>query len=62
MKRQKNGIWKLTDEEMTSVCIWASEAANWYDQIGLPVLARNARENKQSIYKTLDAAGLFDGL
>ena len=60
MTRQKNGIWKLTDVEMNLVSIWAQEAAEQYERLGVYALANDARDQGKAIYEALEAAGLYN--
>lgn len=59
MKRQKNGMWKLTDAEMNLISILAYEAGEHYDNIGCYALSDDARKKSDEIYRILDEAGFY---
>lgn len=54
MTRQKNGTWKLTEEEMRTFVILAYEAAENYDKMHLDSLAQKTREIRKSIIEARD--------
>ena len=60
MKRQKNGLWKLTDSEMNYLCCLAGEAEQKYRMIGLHALEKEAGRWRHEVYKTLDDNGFYD--
>lgn len=59
MKRQKNGIWKLTDGEMNGLICMMIPAAEWYAQIGCHALSRNAVKTRNEIYEMLEDVGYY---
>lgn len=59
MIRQKNGTWKLTDEEMNLISIYAQEASDAFARRGMNGMANEAKENSNSIYSILNQAGLY---
>ena len=60
MKRQKNGIWKVTDAEMNNFICMMTPASDWYAQVGCHALSRSAMELRQEIYDVLDGVGYYD--
>lgn len=60
MTRQKNGLWKLTDEEMLSFAIYASEAKERYSSLGMEALKTEANKCSEEIHDKLDEIGYFD--
>lgn len=61
MKRQKNGIWKLSDEEMLDLAIYAWEAETNLTRRGQHLIADQARSKANAIHDILEKAGYFDG-
>lgn len=61
MKRQKNGIWKLTDDEMNEISIFAKEAARSFGNL-YPGFSQSAKTLGDKIYKILDDAGVYDDI
>ena len=61
MKRQNNGIWKLTDEEMNLLSIYAYESTHYFDSTGSHGLSEQAREISNQIYEILEQAGFYKG-
>lgn len=60
MTRQKNGTWKLTDEEMLMFSIYASKARDAYRKEGCNAIADEANKFHNNIYDTLDSVGFYD--
>ena len=58
MKRQKNGIWKLTDDEVNHFSILLLEESKRMEE-KWPEIAEHRREAAYEIYTTLKAAGYF---
>lgn len=54
MIRQKNGIWKLTDDEMRTVEMVMFNASERYDQMGVNAIAKRAREAEIAIRTAID--------
>lgn len=59
MKRQKNGIWKLTDAEMNLLCTYVWDARDEFEKKGLIALARQAHRTGCEIYDTLEKTGFY---
>lgn len=59
MIRQKNGTWKLTDDEMNFLSICASEATHYFDSTQSYGLSEQARETGIKIYEILEQAGFY---
>lgn len=62
MIRQKNGIWKLTDEEMCTFSCYCSEAKRMYELLNLPALKSEAEEVRAEIFNTLNSVGYYEGV
>lgn len=62
MKRQKNGIWKLTDNEMRDVCLAFMHSREWNNSEGYDALANEDDEYANTIFNTLDDVGYFDNV
>ncbi len=45
---------------LLDICIVFGEAAQNYDALGLDVLAKDARKDRDAIHNALEAAGYFD--
>ena len=60
MKRQKNGIWKLTDGEMNGFICMMFPAAERYAQMGCPALSKEAVRMRDEIFEMLDNVGYYD--
>ena len=61
MKRQNNGVWKLTDDEMNKLSIFAYESTKYFDSTGSYGLSEQAREISNTIYEILEQAGYYKG-
>ncbi len=61
MKRQNNGIWKLTDEEMDMLSIFAYESSKSFYKAGNDQLSEHAREISDEIYEILEQIGYYKG-
>lgn len=62
MTRQKNGIWKLTDDEMNTFSVFCREAAERYKQLGMPYTQTEASDTANEIFDILDAVGHYEGI
>ena len=60
MTRQKNGIWKLSDEEMNHFACLCAEASKRYAELNLQALSKRAAETEDAIFNVLDEIGYYD--
>lgn len=60
MIREKNGNWKLSDDEMNFVAIVARETARWYERRKLKGLGGAAKDMADTITRTLRSVGYYD--
>lgn len=59
MKRQKNGVWKLTDDEMLDVVLALFDASEHGKRNGCPAIAKEYREMWKHINTIAEDAGLW---
>lgn len=62
MKRQKNGTWKLSDDDMNFISIALTEAAIRMKATGAPGIGSMMENMSDMIYEELKKGGFYEDL